>query len=226
MLSSPGTRSGCLVEDDQLDLTEPRGVGEELNLDGLFASDREREYDTEPSAGGHTAPGVPFTSARWRTERPLKGSATAGAPRISMIAPMRTAAGSARSTTSGSSTVTSVEIPVAPGSRNAATTSRRRVRSASGTVVAPCTRRRARLASCRAGARASTPCRLEIDGDRARDVHVADPGADDLEHRSRGLRPARHHGVAPRLQSASTVGSPIIPRSWLSRRCGRSMRSQ
>src|SRR5438445_1229810 len=101
----------------------------------------------------HTSPAAPFTSAgcaAWA--RPLKVSATACAPRTSAAAPIRTAAGSARSTTSGSSTASSAaKSPPREAARNASTSSRWRVRSA-GPAVAPCTRRRARLASCRAAA--------------------------------------------------------------------------
>lgn len=92
--------------------------------------------------GVHTAPGAPFMSARFALRmRPEKVSATACAPRRSSGAPNRTASPSAWSATSGSSRVSSAsKSPAREAARNASTTSRWRLRLASGAA-------RARLAS-------------------------------------------------------------------------------
>jgi hypothetical protein len=117
----------------------------------------------------HIAPGAPSMSAgRTAAARPEKKPATARAPVTAPSAPIRAApasalsmpicaaAASARSTMSGSSIVSSAsKSPSREAARKALTTSRRReispgCRSASGSPdLASCTRRRARLASCR-----------------------------------------------------------------------------
>src|SRR5262249_14425840 len=98
---------------------------------------------------GHTAPAAPSMSAgRAARARPENVLATAAAPRTSLAAPMRTTSASARSTTSGSSSARRAsKLPSREAARKASTTSRSRLRSASR-IGAPCTRRRARLASC------------------------------------------------------------------------------
>ncbi len=108
-----------------------------------------------PSGEHETTPAAPFTSAgrvradRANCEKVSDCSATAVAPRNSLDKPARTTPPSDRSTTSGSSTATSAsKSPPRAAARKASTTSRWRVRSASGEVAAPRTRRRARLASC------------------------------------------------------------------------------
>jgi len=105
--------------------------------------------NSRPS-GATTIPTAPFTSAGCASRaRPENCLATAGAPRTSLDAPEGMAALSARNTTSGSSAASSAsKSPPREAARKASTTSRWRVRSASGTVATPCTRRRARLASC------------------------------------------------------------------------------
>ena len=101
--------------------------------------------------GAHTSPGEPFTRAGCASKgRVVKISATAAAPRVSLEAPARTAALSARSTASGSSTASSApKSPPREAARKASTTARSRVTSGLG-ADDPRTRRRARLASCRA----------------------------------------------------------------------------
>ena len=87
--------------------------------------------------------------------RPANVSATAAAPRTSAARPpVRTAASSARSTTSGSSRARRAsKSPLREAARKASTTARWRARSAGASATSvPCTRRRARLASCRAAA--------------------------------------------------------------------------
>src|SRR5215212_2009283 len=130
-----------VLEDRQVEPAEARGVGDHLDLDDLAAHEREAEDDAAPMA--------PFTSAgRAKRARPKKVSATAGAPRTSPCAPACTAAPSALSTTSGSSTARNApKSPPREAARKASTTSRWWAGSASGTSVAPRTRRRARLAS-------------------------------------------------------------------------------
>src|SRR5207302_1545021 len=107
--------------------------------------------------GATTTPTAPFTSAaRAACARPEKSLATACAPRTSADGPPRSAAGSGRKTTSGSSTETSAsKSPPRAAARKAPTTSR--WRAMSGAAAAPRTRRRARLASCRAAAGAAEP---------------------------------------------------------------------
>src|SRR5262249_6489372 len=102
----------------------------------------------------HTAPATPLMSASLAAlARPRNMAATAATPRISGSAPVRTTAWSARTPTPGSRTATSApRSPLREAARKACTTSRRRVRSASGAVSAPWIRRRARLASCRVAA--------------------------------------------------------------------------
>ena len=100
----------------------------------------------QPPAFRSRAPAVRTRPAAGQGERLLgHGRRTADLHRRAFPAPHR------RSTTSGSSTVSSAsKSPRRAAAMNASTISRWRVRSASVTVPAPCTRRRARLASCRA----------------------------------------------------------------------------
>jgi hypothetical protein len=105
-----------------------------------------------PPGSHETIPAAPFTSTGCANstsrEKVSACSATARAPRASLDAPGDTAPPSARTTTPGSSTARSAsKSPPRSAARKASTTSRWRVRSASGAVVAPCNRRRARLAS-------------------------------------------------------------------------------
>ncbi len=114
--------------------------------------------------GAQTSPGAPAMVAGCAAAaRPAKIFATASPPRTSRVnggAPTlaratlaATAAASARSTTPGSSTAMSAEkSPSRDAARKASTTSRCLARSASGDAGAPRTRRRPRLASCRAAA--------------------------------------------------------------------------
>src|SRR5215203_3684094 len=103
--------------------------------------------------GATTTPAAPFTSAG-RTngesrEKVSVCSATARTPRTSLDKPARTAPPSIRSTTSGSSTASRAsKSPSREAARKASTASLWQARPASAEVAAPCTRRRARLASC------------------------------------------------------------------------------
>jgi hypothetical protein len=93
-----------IVQDRQVELAEPFGVGEELDLDDPAVGDGEPKTTRGWPPGAQTAPAAPSTSAgRANRARPEKVPATSRAPRTSAAAPACTAAGSARSTTSGSS---------------------------------------------------------------------------------------------------------------------------
>src|SRR5262249_18872792 len=110
--------------------------------------------ETGRPPGATTTPAAPFTSAGCTNgesrAKVSACSATARAPRTTAGMPTGTMPMSAWSTTSGSSTATSAaKWPSRAAAKNASTTARWRDRSASGTF-APCTRRRARLATCRA----------------------------------------------------------------------------
>ena len=109
-----------------------------------------------PSGSQATPPGTPLTSARVAVSANRRNDiacvATASAPRTTEASSGRALPPSERTTTSGSSTANSrSKSPSRAAARNASTTAHWPSRSVSGTG-APRTRRRARLASCRAAA--------------------------------------------------------------------------
>jgi hypothetical protein len=99
-----------------------------------------------------TTPAAPLTSAG-RTTKPSREktsacSATARAPRTNLDAPALGAAIGSEHDLRIEDGEKRFEIPAVRAAKKASTTSRCRLRSMSGTGTAPCTRLRARLASC------------------------------------------------------------------------------
>jgi hypothetical protein len=137
------------VEDRKVELLKAFWVGNQVNGNDLSAPDLNPNTTRGRPCGAHPAPAAPSTSAGCANRaRPENVPATATAPLTSFDAPARTAEGSAYSTTSGSSNSRSAsKSPPRDAARNASMTCRWRVTSESG-AAAPCTRRRARLASC------------------------------------------------------------------------------
>jgi hypothetical protein len=138
----------------KLQPTQVLGTGEDPDPGDPSVGDGEGEHPGRLAVPGRHHPGVPFTSTgraeRARQAKPSAWEATAAAPRTTLVPP----AVSARTTTSGSSRASSAwKSPSREAARNASTTARCRPRSAPGPDGArPWTRRRARLASCRAAA--------------------------------------------------------------------------
>src|SRR5215207_7628051 len=154
MLGSIQPDSVSVVEDRQIELAEARGVGDRVDLDDLPIPDREAEYHKEPSTRSHDdsrgsvderrscGPGSPLSRP------PGRGWRTMYLPRCRCAHSHGTAVCSEHDVRVEHRDKR-VEVSASrEAARKASTASRWRVRSASGTMSAPCTRRRARLASC------------------------------------------------------------------------------
>jgi hypothetical protein len=130
------------------------GVGEQFDTGDQAVDDREGEDDPWLPADGPDSSGDAVHQSQLRGLAPPGEGLGHGRPAMdSVVAPIATAAGSARSTTSGSSIESSAsKSPPREAARKASTTSRWRLRSVPGIAGEPWTRRRARLASCLAAA--------------------------------------------------------------------------
>ena len=166
-------RRASVVKDRQVEPAEARGVGEDVDLDDLASPEGEAHDRKRPSSRNHDDSRGSVHERRWYNgesrEKVSVCSATARTPRTSLEKPAGKAPPSMRSTTSGSSTTSSAsKSPSREAARKASTASRWQARLASAEVVAPRTRRRARLrvASPRRGAAHDGPDLFEGHGER------------------------------------------------------------
>lgn len=97
-----------VVDRHDLELADAPGVADDIDGDDPVVGHPELDYTADPSAGAHTSAAMASTMAScapWAP--PARTDATAAAPCSSRSVPMRCAAASGRSTTSGSSRRTS-----------------------------------------------------------------------------------------------------------------------